>query len=373
MCEDNQATNMNIQQRYIGPATAGTEGDLGPLKLLPGAWISHNGGWNMIALPVDPNLIGGGTVAPFRILMNQYCEILRFTTVDADVPNRGINADGSDATQRVVTLDYEQEIAQIAVDDFPSTKGSDLIGKPCHKIHHETGLWLRMKNEKTKNLDIARLASIPHGNSVLALGQSDHYKGGAKKIPQLNVLIPPVTGMPIGRLPQKQQTDKYLAPYQHYIDNPFMGNVPGRPGPHFPGFSPEDMNEILRLSHGLGKNVECTTQLSVDSTNEQGGVLNIPFIKNQADATSMNSTFWIQEMKDKETSGDREGKPKLRLLYTQTVMLDFFPRQDGLPGRIRWPHISINSLEKISDDAAKELCLEEICKKAVKRAAMKRS
>jgi hypothetical protein len=34
------------------------------------------------------------------------------------------------------------------------------------------------------------------------------------------------------------------------------------------------------------------------------------------------------------------------------VMLDFFPRRDGLPGRIGWPHVSINTLTKVSDEAA---------------------
>jgi len=36
-------------------------------------------------------------------------------------------------------------------------------------------------------------------------------------------------------------------------------------------------------------------------------------------------------------------------------MLDFFaPRRDGLPGKVQWPHISINTLDKLSDDPAFE-------------------
>ena len=57
----------------------------------------------------------------------------------------------------------------------------------------------------------------------------------------------------------------------------------------------------------------------------------------------MKSTFWIQELAEK----DKHGKPKLRLQYSQVVMLDFFPRRDGMPGRIAWPHISINTMEKV--------------------------
>jgi hypothetical protein len=66
----------------------------------------------------------------------------------------------------------------------------------------------------------------------------------------------------------------------------------------------------------------------------------------------MKSIFWIQELADK----DKYGEPKLRLQYLQVVMLDFFPRRDGLPpgccpGLIRWPHVSINTLEKDVDAA----------------------
>lgn len=59
----------------------------------------------------------------------------------------------------------------------------------------------------------------------------------------------------------------------------------------------------------------------------------------------MHSTFWIQELVEK----GKDGKPKMRLQYTQTVFLDFFNRTDGHPVKIRWPHISINTLEKVSN------------------------
>jgi hypothetical protein len=48
------------------------------------------------------------------------------------------------------------------------------------------------------------------------------------------------------------------------------------------------------------------------------------------------------------------GTPRLILQYLQIVLLDFFPRRDGLPGLIRWPHVSINTMEKVADaDAMK--------------------
>ena len=44
---------------------------------------------------------------------------------------------------------------------------------------------------------------------------------------------------------------------------------------------------------------------------------------------------------------DLEGN-RLVLAYSQFINLDFFPRFDGKPGLIRWPHVSINMMEKVS-------------------------
>jgi hypothetical protein len=59
----------------------------------------------------------------------------------------------------------------------------------------------------------------------------------------------------------------------------------------------------------------------------------------------MKATFFIQELAET----DEAGNPKLRLQYVQVVQLDFLPRFDGGPGRIKWPHVSINTMVKLSD------------------------
>jgi len=324
--------------------------DLGPLEQLVGVWIGRGTGWNMIALPFHkaPSPPAG---FKFRVLMNQYDEELRFTFVDDDVPNRGLVRPGErDCDQFVVTLDYQQKIVQVAAEDRPH---SNLAGAPGLPIHHEPGLWLYEKNRRTKDdqivddqvseveLDVARLASIPHGNSVLALGKSASHHG----MPP----IPPVSGLPSGRFEDVMtpdydfKSDPYLEPYRHYINNPFMGNVTA---PGFPGFSPADMNEILRFAN-QGVNVVRTTTLTVDTERKSGGIRNVPFSVREAEPVSMKSTFWIQELAEK----DEAGKPKLRLQYSQVVMLHFFhPREDEFPGRAVWPHISIATLEKMPAD-----------------------
>jgi hypothetical protein len=124
----------------------------------------------------------------------------------------------------------------------------------------------------------------------------------------------------------------YLEPYRHFHDQPFAGL-----------FDPTRPNALLNLAN-QGVNIVRTTVLEVDTTNATGGITNIPFIARQANAASMRSTFWIQELAEKDTNGNA----KLRLQYSQVVLLDFFTRRDGFPGLIRWPHISINTLEKVS-------------------------
>ena len=88
----------------------------------------------------------------------------------------------------------------------------------------------------------------------------------------------------------------------------------------------------------------------MDTETAEAGIVNIPFVERQADAAFMRSTFYIMEL---EETGD-DGKPKLAMAYTQFIFLDFFPRRDGVDGLIRWPHISINVMEKVAEPTAED-------------------
>ena len=333
---------MKSRGRYIRQAVQGDQ-ELGRLSLLPGTWANEAGfegrGWNMIALPSE--------TAPFRyrLLMNQYNEALSFITADKGVPNRGLSEDGSgvDADQIIVALDYQQKIDQISVDDFPPTDAQTRGGTP-KPIHHEPGLFLNMTNRTTDGLDIARLGTIPHGNSVLALGKSEVVEG-------FDLAGLRMSGLPIGlgaNLAAAVAVDvdpgapSYLDPYKHFHNHPFKGVVAD---PGFPGFEPVDPVRLLRdAAAGLGASIQRTTVLDLDTTTQTAGIVNIPFIVDQADATEMRSIFWIHELDDTDDAGE----PKLVLQYAQIVMLDFFSRRDGGPGRIKWPHVSINTLVKVN-------------------------
>jgi hypothetical protein len=323
MIQTADVERLSREGRHLEPAQTG-DPDLGPYALLPGTWSNQPNlpgrGWNMIALPfADPNGGGGPFPINYRLLLNQFNEVLRFNLVDKAVPNRGIDLVGPTNTdQLVVTIDYEQSIAQIAAEDFPV---SGLAGPADLPIHHEPGLFLNMNNQLNGGPDIARLATVPHGDVALALGFSAIRDGV--------VPVRPVNALPIGV--NQDLTNPYLAPYQHFHDNPFLGL-----------FDPTDPTDLLNVAN-QGVNVVRTTVLELDTTVETGGINNIPFIVKQANASEMKSTFFIQEIVEPD------GTEKLRLQYVQVVQLDFFPRFDGGPGRIKWPHVSINTLEKATD------------------------
>jgi len=66
----------------------------------------------------------------------------------------------------------------------------------------------------------------------------------------------------------------------------------------------------------------------------------MPFVVKQANATEMRFVMWIEELE-----GSTVAAPKFQLQYAQRVLLEFFDRVDGVPGKIKWPHITINTLE----------------------------
>lgn len=199
---------------------------------------------------------------------------------------------------------------------------------------------------KNIELSLVRLATIPHGDSVLVLGSYDvlEYSDETKETltndkAVLNFLTIPdpdkfPIGLPIGTT-QDEQSD-YLEPYRQTID----GFEPARPQKQLlkdlkAAIGVEDFSDLDDFP------IKRSTRIWFDSELETGGILNIPFVTRQADAASMRSTFWIHEL-------DNSDNPKLILQYSQIVLLDFhLIRSDGNPGRIRWPHISINTLVKV--------------------------
>jgi hypothetical protein len=319
------------------------DGTVSIVELLKGTWTSEAQGWNLIALP---------TSAPkqFRLLMNQYGETLNFNRfADLNVPNRGVTSVGNEGTdQKVDAIAYEQIVHQRAVDDFPP---SGLKAANGDGIHHEPGFFLQLLNHVVtghteedgkpdgpdEKLKIARQASIPHGNSVLAMGTMETFSGPPK--------IEEEDATPERIDEEDFNINPYLKPYKHFQDNPFFGNVPNTVA-GFPGFSPKNANAILQFANPGGR-VKETTHLHFDTKYRNAQlttipISNVPFVVREANVTEMHADFWIMELHKPNESAD----PEFVMQYSQTVYLEFFNATDGSGKLIRWPHVSINTLRR---------------------------
>ncbi len=335
MLDKQHINELKYKPRHVVPAVDEDDENLGPLDNLAGRWINPNDetsffrgrGWNMIALPF------GGEAGDFnyRMLVNQYNEVLEFSDSIGPVPNRGLNGPADTETdQTIFALDYQQAINQIAVDDSSPTTGEDIVFPAGAGIHHEPGFFLHILDERTDDLDIARLATIPHGNSVAAMGRSSVIYGAPT--------VDPVPALPIGATPDGSVpvlSDRgYFAPYEAFSGPKAFGGVVG-----IPLFDVTKPHELLQQAIDSLK-VKRTTILHLDTKLGTGGIVNIPFVVNQADTTEMTSTFYLMEL-EPDSPGGPQG---MALAYIQMVMLEFFPRRDGVEGLIKWPHVSINTM-----------------------------
>ena len=137
------------------------------VELLGGTWTSPEQGWNLIALP-DPD-----AAFNFRVMVNQYGEELTFDSGgDKGVPNRGIQADMTGQPDQFIdATSYRQFVRQVEVDNSPQTDKKAANGDP---IHHEPGFFMHVLNhtrtDEGNELNLVRLASIPHGDTATAMG-----------------------------------------------------------------------------------------------------------------------------------------------------------------------------------------------------------
>jgi hypothetical protein len=273
--------------------TSGIE--YGNLTGLIGTWQGGNG-FNMIAVPDQKG--------EFTLLVAPYTETLIVNALPATTPNRGLQTISNLPTLRYSTtiIDLEDNIL----------------------MHAENGFW-ELVDEIPQNMgfDIFRLASIPHGDSLEAMGNSSAYDGPP-------VIDTTLSGLPVGDLPALDgrtdagYTDPYLFPVK------------------YPDFFPTSPNQTLvnyleqqKEKHGL--TVTKTVELKV-STQNNGGINNIASLTTNANATQFDATFWL------ETLTDSSGNITQQLQYSQRIMIAF-PIKTSYSGQtIIWPHINVNTL-----------------------------
>jgi hypothetical protein len=141
----------------ITPDSAAVSANLGLLRDLAGSWRGK--GFNLIA---RPDFQGN---APLYLQLNQTDETLTIDPIGSSIPNRGFGQDDIE----LFGLTYLQKISDAA------TGGA---------LHIEPGIWVTQpetayppETPPPGGQIVARMATIPHGNSVLAQGGATPFTG----------------------------------------------------------------------------------------------------------------------------------------------------------------------------------------------------
>jgi len=288
---------------------------LGPLASLPGNWAGH--GFNLIARP-DRTAENG-----FFLELNPTDENLRFSSIGGPIPNRGS-----------VTDDIELHGVYYLQRIFDHATGGAL--------HVEPGVWLTgpAATQPGEPETVARLASVPHGSTILAQGTSTLLD------------TPPVIGpantvpFPVGAAEPGPGTPNNLPEYN--LGTPSNSRTTLTPdvgqaaaGADVSQAAVTDPNSLL-TAEITGQTITATTVLHVSTADDPanhtfGGAENIPFLQANAGVAQVSATFWIETVQFPPPYTDR---CYLQLQYSQTVFLNFLGRT--------WPHVSVATLKKVT-------------------------
>jgi hypothetical protein len=252
--------------------------------------------------------------------LNLTHETLQFDEIPGPIPNRGL-------LQRDITmfgLLYLQKVEDRIVIDPTTGKSAGL--------HIEPGIWATVEATQHPNIGptVVRLASIPHGTTVLAQGTATSIptRPDIQEISIVPFIIRnPAKLQPFDELDlSKKSTFRTLDADQHFTQA--MLNNP---------------NSVL-LTDLDGKNVKNTVVLDVSSSASNpvpgGGAANTAFLEGSPDegpnakTALVRATFWIETIEGGTGAADIQ-----QLQYTQTVLLNF----NGLS----WPHVTVATLQKV--------------------------
>ena len=284
---------------------------------LPGSSHAEGSTANPLSYNVMPLPQGAGYILKnFTLYETVQFDSNADVALPATAPNRG-----SDTLQVPTALFYEQQVY------FAEGPGKGEI------VHVENGAWLNLltakklvgpyppppgsgivldaTNTQPPNITIAKQMSVPHGNSILALGKFD----APSKDP---LTIPAVSTLPT---PSGLDTTPYttLANTAANYQNPSVALT---------------ANPNAQLSTALGL-IKPNSWIHWNvSTGNQGQTMNIPFEQRSAKVTAHAADYWL-------LSTD-SGMSYTYLAYTQNISM-----QLTIGGKhYNFPHVTTNVVTK---------------------------
>lgn len=274
---------------------------LGPLANLPGQWGGK--GFNVIWRPVN------NTPNQDRFLeLNLTNESLKFETISGEIPNRGL---------------LQPDINMFGITYLQQISDANLNAG----LHIEPGIWAVVPptTNPADPATVVRMASIPHGTTILAQGVSTGA-AGPPVFPRADIRPFSIGGGL--RIRFREQT----------LTNPTPFRSPPAQIVGITQAMVDDPNSVLQAAIA-GQTILSTTTLEVSTIPAApitgGGTANTAFLVGAAGgpnavSASMTATFWIELV---------QGTPNfLQLQYSQTVLLNF--------NTLSWPHISVGTLTK---------------------------
>ena len=289
---DQNLSDNNVSSYRAASTAPQTADSLGPLQNLLGFW--QGTGFSLIARPNYSKDVHNGFFLQLNMLQ-----------IGSPIMNRGSQQEDIS----LYGLTYLWRITDQA------TGGA---------LHIETGMFLNIPSttEPAAGPTLARLATIPHGNSVCLAGFTQDA-GAVQGLPT----IPPANTVPF-RIGEQPPPPGSKNPYPEY-DLSQPSNCRSSPLQDcITQAVVDDPNTLLRTAL-KGQNFDNITRLIL-STGQAGGISNIPFIAKNADTQSLESVFAI------ETVSAPNATSFLQLQYAQTTLLNF----NGMS----YPHVTVGTL-----------------------------
>lgn len=332
---------------------------LGALEAFVGTWTGI--GFNTIFRPQKQTFPLPIPAPDDNLLeLNLTKETLSFSPSLGSIPNRGTLQD------------------DIFLNGVPYIQSIDDVTNPAPPtgIHFEPGIWLSVPatTDPKAPMSVVRMASIPHGTTVVAQGLAFPPKSGPPTIAPVDITPFPIGGGGKIRFPSQTAATPGTARIPQDL-TPWMSA-----GTITQGLL-DDPNQMLKKAISVQKILSTTT--IVVSTNSAsplfgGGTDNIAFLLGNAagapanaNAVSMESIFWIETVEHQlhidfpngsaPTTVQPRGAPfglpvptflldppiqltgprvikvnSTQIQYTQTVLLDF--------AGLSWPHVSVATL-----------------------------
>lgn len=277
---------------------------LGPLASLAGDWGGK--GFNVIWRP-------DSTPGQDHFLeLNLTLDSINFSAISGAIPNRGL----LQPDINMFGLTYLQQISDANLDAG---------------LHIEPGIWAvaPATSDPAETATVVRMASIPHGTTMLAQGTATTAPG-PPTIPNINIL-PFFIGDP---------TATFNFPEQN-LSTPTAFRSPPAQLVGITQSMVDNPNSVLQ-SAIAGETILSTTTLQISTQPAApitgGGTANTAFLAGAAagpNAVSIvvSATFWIETVKGHPLQLDF-----LQLQYSQLVLLNF----NGLS----WPHVTVGTLRK---------------------------